>query len=448
MTALRVAVVGTGHVGLVTCASMAAIGHTVVGMDSDEEKIAQLQAGGCPFFEPGLEELLAEQIAAGRLSFTRDIGEAVTDTDVAFICVGTPPRAGGEASLVAVERAGREIARGATNGMVVVEKSTVPAGTAGRLVHVLSHERPDLDPKLEVASNPEFLREGNAVRDSLEPDRILVGAESEWARRRMRALYEPLIDKGHKYIETDIATAELAKHACNAFLAMKISFANALAQMSERAGADVLDVAEVMGADPRIGPAFLNAGLGYGGYCFPKDLQAFGRLAGKLGYDFPLLSEIERINTEAVAGVFAKVQERLWNLEDKRVCLLGLSFKPGTDDIRFSPALSLAEMLIQAGAEVIGYDPEAMHAAKAEAPELQIASDAYDAAQGAHCLVLCTEWDEFKHLDFDRLKDEMTYPIVIDGRNTLDAETLLSLGFAYDGVGRGSLVQKTEGRDA
>ncbi|HWL66056.1 MAG TPA: UDP-glucose/GDP-mannose dehydrogenase family protein, partial [Actinomycetota bacterium] len=327
---LRVAVVGTGHVGLITCASLSAIGHTVIGMDSDEEKIVQLQAGGCPFFEPGLKELLAQQIDSGRLSFTRDIREAVRDADVAFICVGTPPRASGDASLVAVEKAGRAIAKSATKDIVIVEKSTVPAGTAGRLDQVLAHERPDSHPILEVASNPEFLREGNAVQDSLEPDRILVGAHSDWARQRMRDLYEPLIDKGHRYIETDIATAEIAKHACNAFLAMKISFTNALAQISERAGADVMDVAQVMGADPRIGPAFLNAGLGYGGYCFPKDLQAFGRLAHRLGYDFPLLAEIERINEDAVATMFSKVQEKLWNLEDKRVCLLGLSFKPNT----------------------------------------------------------------------------------------------------------------------
>ena len=229
---------------------------------------------------------------------------------------------------------------------------------------------------------------------------------------------------------------------------MKISFVNALAQMSERAGADVLDVAEVMGADPRIGPAFLGAGLGYGGYCFPKDLQAFRRLADRLGYDFPLLSEVERINDDAVAGVFSKVQEKLWNLEDKRICLLGLSFKPGTDDIRFSPALALARMLVGEGADVVGYDPEAMHAAKAEAPGIQMGSDPYDAAQQAHCVVLCTEWDEFKTLDFVRLKDEMAYPVVIDGRNALDADTMLSLGFSYDGVGRGGLAREAEGRDA
>lgn len=439
---MRVAVVGTGHVGLVTCASMAAIGHAVVGIDSDKEKISQLNSGSCPFYEPGLQELLNVQVEAGRLSFVHDMADAVRDAEVAFICVGTPPRASGEASLVAVEQAGREIARNATGSMVVVEKSTVPAGTAGRLGQVLIHERPDLRTRLEVASNPEFLREGNAVKDSLEPDRILVGAQSQWAFEVLRALYEPLRSKGHLYIETDIPTAELAKHASNAFLALKISFANALAQMCERAGADVVDVAQVMGADPRIGRAFLNAGLGYGGYCFPKDLQAFERLADELGYDFPLLSEIEKINDQAVASAFSKVREALWNLEDKRIALLGLSFKPGTDDIRFSPALALARLLLDEGTEVVGYDPVATHAAKAEEPQLRIAPDPYDAIRGAHCLVICTEWDEFTALDFPRVKRDMAYPIVIDARNALDAKAMLAIGFAYQGVGRGALASR------
>jgi len=425
---------GTGHVGLVTCVAMSALGHRVVGTDVDEEKISLLLRGACPFYEPGLEEALASEMASGRLSFTPEGAEALAESEVIFICVGTPARANGEANLVAMESSARQIARHARDGVVVVEKSTVPAGTAERVRDTLARERKGF--RFDVASNPEFLREGTALRDALEPDRIVIGAESERARETLRRLYEPLTDRGHLLIETDIATAELAKHASNAFLALKISFANAIARVCERAGADVTAVAEVMGTDPRIGREFLNAGLGYGGYCFPKDLVALERLAARLGYAFPLLKEVERLNEEAVEAAAAKVEEALWNLEDKRVAMLGLAFKPGTDDVRFSPALALARRLLHAGARVVGFDPKAAANAKHELPELELVGDPYEAASGAHCLVLATEWDEFRSLNLPALREVMAYPIVVDGRNAFDASAMVAAGFSYHPTGR------------
>jgi UDPglucose 6-dehydrogenase len=440
MARMKVAVVGTGHVGLVTAATLAKLGHDVAGFDNDQGKLDMLRAGRSPFYEPGLEELLADTTAAGRLRFPATLDDAVAGCEIVFICVGTPPRATGEANLVAVEAAGRAVAASVGGRTLLVEKSTVPAGTARRLKTTLVRQRPDLHAELGVASNPEFLREGKAVEDSLHPDRILVGADDEWAFDAMRALYEPLTSQGVPLIETDIATAELSKHASNAFLALKISYANALARLSEKAGADVRAVAQVLGSDHRIGPAFLNAGLGYGGYCFPKDIQAFERLARSLGYDFPLLNEVVRINDEAIDATVDKIVDALWNLEDKRIALLGLAFKPNTDDVRLAPALVLANRLIERGAACIGYDPQAGEAAAAEVPALTIASTPYEAARGAHCIVICTEWEEFKALDLDKLKEVLEYPIIVDGRNVFDYEQVRAAGFTYYPTGRPPVV--------
>ncbi|HEX2240529.1 MAG TPA: UDP-glucose/GDP-mannose dehydrogenase family protein [Actinomycetota bacterium] len=433
---MRVAVYGTGHVGLITCVTMAEIGHEVCGTDADEEKVALLKDGKSPFYEPGLEDLLHKGLDNGRLEFTNDPEEVVADREVLFICVGTPPKASGKANLVAVEEVARDIARHATGPSVVAEKSTVPAGTSARVKRTLARERPDLAEHLNVVSNPEFLREGKAIEDSLTPERILVGADSEEGFAIMRRLYEPITNNGALLIETDIATAELAKHACNAFLAMKISFANALARISERAGADVVKIADVMGSDSRIGRAFLNAGLGYGGYCFPKDLQAFDRLAHQLGYDFALLREVARINEEAVQACHDKIEHALWNLEGKRIALLGLAFKPETDDVRLSPSLSLARKLLADGAHVVGYDPQALPNAKGEVPELEIANDPYEAAEGAHCLVIATDWKEFVELDMARIKSALAYPVIVDGRNIYDPKEMAALGFNYFPTGR------------
>jgi UDPglucose 6-dehydrogenase len=431
---MRLAVIGTGHVGLVTSVVFAHLGHEVGATDVDSEKISQLGRGSSPFFEPGMDDLLAEGMANGRLSFRQEAADVVRDADIAFICVGTPPRADGDANLASVERSAREIARHATRPLLVVEKSTVPAGTALRMHSMLFQERPDL--VIDIVSNPEFLREGRAINDSLHPDRILVGAEALHGFEAMRELYRPLIEQGIPLIETDLATAELAKHASNAFLALKISFANAMARICERVGADVVTVADVMGSDPRIGRAFLDAGLGYGGSCFPKDIAAFQRLAGRLGWDFPLLTEIGRINDGAVEAAADKVKEALWNLEDKRVCLLGLAFKGETDDVRFAPALALARRLLGQGAHVVGYDPKASTNAKAELSELEIAADPYEAATDADCIVVCTDWEEFRALDLETIKRAMTYPVVVDGRNLFDPAAMTDLGFAYYPTGR------------
>jgi UDPglucose 6-dehydrogenase len=433
---MRVAVIGTGHVGLVTCASLATIGHDVIGHDIDQEKLEILQRGNTPFFEPGLQELLAQGIGEERLTFSTDVAEAVSSAKVIFICVGTPARANGEANLVAVEGAAREVARYASPGAVIVEKSTVPAGTAERVKRVLRLQRPDIADDLYVVSNPEFLREGQAVEDALHPDRILVGADSILAFEVMRDLYAEFTSNGALLIETDIATSELSKHACNAFLALKISYANALSRVCELAGADVVSVTEVMGSDPRIGKHFLQAGLGYGGYCFPKDLVAFQRLALQLGYEFTLLSEIAEINRQAVRSVVDKVRDALWNIEDKRIALLGLSFKPETDDVRFSPALDLAQSLLEEGAAIVGYDPEASANAKAVLPALEIAPDPYEAVRNAHCVVICTDWPEFRSLDLRGMKDLLIYPIVVDGRNMFDTAEMASTGLTYYPTGR------------
>lgn len=443
---MNVAVIGTGRVGVVTCVASAALGHEVIGTDVDADKIAMLQRGVPPFFEPGLEEALGEELAAGRLSFTVHAAEAIARAEVIFICVGTPARADGEANLVAVELAVREIARNAMDGALVVEKSTVPAGTVDRVRQTLRREGDGR--QVHVASNPEFLREGLALHDALEPDRIVLGVESDLARELLERLYRPLLDRGVRVIVTDIRTAELAKHASNAFLATKISFANALSRVCELAGADVTAAAEVMGADPRIGRAFLNAGLGYGGYCLPKDVAALERLAARLGYSFGLLKEVERVNAEAIETLAARVEEAVWNLEGKRIALLGLAFKPDTDDVRSSPALALARKLLDAGADVIACDPEAVDEALLEFPDLQVAGDAYDAARGAHCLVVATDWEEFRALDLATLKLAMAHPVVVDGRNLFDPAEMKAAGFWYYPTGRQPVLQHPEPADA
>jgi UDPglucose 6-dehydrogenase len=437
---MKVAVIGTGHVGLVTAATMASVGHEVVGVDLDPAKLELMRSGKSWFFEPGLEELMGSTMAEERLGFTNDTRTAVQDAEVIFICVGTPARANGEANLVAVEGAARDVAKHARRGAVLVEKSTVPAGTAARIKQVINRERPDIASELYVASNPEFLREGRAVQDSLEPDRILIGAMDTPAFEIMRQVYAPFLKNGAPLIETTVETSELSKHAANAFLALKISYANALARICERAGADVEDVVEVMGADRRIGREFLNAGLGWGGYCFPKDVIAFERLAQNLGYEFPLLGEIARINDEAVTTTVDKIREAMWNLEGKTIALLGLSFKANTDDTRFSPSLALAQQLIDAGANVVGYDPEASDAGDI-VPDMTIAKDAYEAVEGAHCMVIGTDWDEFKALDLHRVRELLVYPIVVDGRNLFDHADMLVAGLTYIPTGRPAVHQ-------
>lgn len=431
---MRIGVIGVGHVGLVTAAALADLGNEVVAMDLDASKIELLRAGKTPFHESGLDDLLSSVTVADRLRFTTDPDDAVRDAEVVFICVGRPSTAAGDTSLTAVEAVGREVAQYASPGVVIAGKSTVPPGTADRLRLTIARERPGLE--FGVVANPEFLREGRAVADTLEPDRIVVGADDEHGFAVMRALYRPLAERGVRVIETDTRTAELAKLASNAFLATKVSFANALARVAEGTGADILRVGEVMGADPRIGPAFLAAGLGYGGYCLPKDTQSLERIAERAGYDFALLREVTRVNEEAVLVVASKVEEAVWNLEGKRIALLGLAFKPGTDDVRSAPAIALARRFASEGATVLGHDPMAAAAATAAMPEIQTADDPYEAASGAHCLIVCTEWPEYRELDLVRLREAVAYPIFVDGRNWLDADRVEAAGFTYIPIGR------------
>lgn len=422
-----------GHVGLVTAATLAKFGHEVMGLDSDRARVEALQRGELPFYEPGLQELVDETASSGLLSFTHDRPGAFQGAECVFICVGTPARADGEANLLAVEAAATDVAEHIDRDVVLVQKSTVPVHTAGRLGTLFAR---NCSHKVTLVSSPEFLREGAAVADSLEPDRILVGADDAHGHEVMRRLYAPVLEAGCRYFATDIATAELAKHACNAFLSLKISFANALARICEASGADVVSVADIMGSDPRIGRDFLNAGIGFGGYCFPKDLQAFRKASAQLGYEFGLLDEVMRINREALDATFQKVQDAVWNLESKRIAVLGLAFKAGTDDIRESPSLNLIRLLREAGADVVGHDPQANAAARAELPGLEVSGDPYDAARGAHCIVIATDWPEYRDLNWRRLKEAVTTPVIVDGRNLLDPARMAGSGFAYIPTGR------------
>lgn len=433
---MKVAIVGTGHVGLITGVALASLGNEVVGMDASAERVAMLREGRPPFEEPGLTDLLREGMEAGRLTFTDSIADAVEGAEVVMICVGRPPVGLGDRSQVAVESAVRNIARHAIQGVVVIVKSTVPPGTTARIEQVIRLERPDLD--FSIVSSPEFLREGHAIEDTLEPDRIVAGSDSARGIAAIRELYAPLLAEGRLLIETDPRSAELSKLASNGFLAVKISYANALARVAERSGADVTEIAQIMGADARIGPAFLGAGLGFGGYCLPKDIVTLERVADRLGYDFALLREATRINDEALEAVARMVEEAVWNLEGKRVGVLGLAFKAGTDDVRGAPALGLVQRLLGEGADVVAWDPMAAEAAKEEIPELQLAADPLVAASGAHCVVICTEWPQIRELDLQELRRLMAYPVVVDGRNVLEPEKARAAGLTYLSVGRPS----------
>lgn len=447
---MHVCVMGTGYVGLVTGACLAEIGHQVVCMDDDARKIEILLAGGMPIYEPYLEGMVKRGRAAGHLQFTTDVTEAVREAALIFICVNTPPLPDGEADLSYVELATRRIAEHASRSTLITEKSTVPVQTGAWIEKTLAiySKRPGVE--FDVASNPEFTREGMAVEDFLHPDRIVVGVSSARAEQTLRELYAPIVegrfrcpihadcrqDRAVPFLVTDLRSAELIKHASNSFLAMKISFANALADVCELAGGDVLQVVKGVGLDKRIGRAFLNAGIGFGGSCFPKDVKAFVKIAEKGGYDFALLKEVDRINERRREMVLEKLKRALWILRGKRIGLLGLAFKPDTDDVRQAPALAIARRLLEEGAEVRGYDPQAAAKAQQAIPELTICGDPYEVGAQAEALILCTEWAEFPGLDWPRMKGQMVRPLILDGRNALDREKLISFGFEYIGIGR------------
>jgi UDPglucose 6-dehydrogenase len=440
---VHITVIGVGHVGLVSAASFARWGHHVVGMDDDLRKIETLRSGDVPFYEPGLDELVEETVGSGRLTFTTDIEEALADAEVVFVCVGTPPLPGGGPNLSYVEAVGRNVAAYAPRDLVLVEKSTVPANTGRRLEQVIDREltRAGSDRRISVASNPEFLREGVAVEDTLHPDRVVYGTSDDRARDVLREVYATVVDEdGCPVVEADVPTAELIKHASNAFLATRISFINAVAQVCERVGADVATVAEGMGHDARIGHQFLSAGLGYGGSCFPKDVDAFAHLAGQVGYDFGLLEEVRGINVGQRQAVLDKLRGELWHLDQKVITLLGAAFKPGTDDLREAPGLYLAEQLVAEGATVRIYDPIALDNVAVEAPDLERFDDVDAALDGAHAAVVCTEWPEIRELTPERYLKHLGYPIVVDGRNVHDPDEMIDAGVRYHSMGRRSVT--------
>lgn len=439
----RIAVLGLGHVGLPTALGFVELGWEVIGADDDAAKVATIQSGQAPFYEPGLNELLARGLASGRLVLTQRVEEAVRAATILFVCVGTPQKETGEADLSQIEATARVISHNLNGYKLIVEKSTVPAITArwikktvtrlAKLVDAAAGQAAEFD----VASNPEFLQEGKAVENLFHPDRIVVGVESERARALLEQLYLPL---QRPILFTNVSTAELIKHAANAFLSTKISFINMVADICEEVGADVNQVAHGIGLDPRIGRDFLNAGIGFGGYCFPKDLRAFMYLAREHGVDCGLLQEVEKINLQRTALFLKKLRRAVWVLQGKKLGVLGLAFKGGTDDIRESPALRVVKALLEEGARLRVYDPQAMDAVRREIQPrdgcMEYCSSAYEAARGADALLIVTDWDEFRNLDLARLHELMEVPVIIDGRNLLNPGAVRAAGFEYVDMGR------------
>ena len=448
---MRLAVIGCGYVGLVTGACLAAAGHEVFCTDIDETRIDQLKAGKVPIYEQHLEEVLKRAVAEKKVTFTADAGEAIRAGEVIFICVGTPPRENGEADLSAIDHVARQVAKEARMSKLVVEKSTVPALTGVQLQKAMATYSRDAELKFQVASNPEFLREGTAVGDFFHPDRIVVGVEDENSAAKLREIYRPILEKkfhcpvhadkcpaspAGELLVTTINSAELIKHASNSFLALKISYANVISDLCERIGADVEEVTHAMGLDPRIGTQFLKAGLGFGGFCFPKDIQAFIHLSASVGVDFEMLKAAERVNKQRIDKYFEKIRKALWVVKGKRVAVLGLAFKANTDDIRFAPALEVMRRLLEEGAEVQASDPEAIARTKSQFPQVAYFEDPYEALKGVDAALVCTEWQIFRKLDWGRAGKDMARRLVIDGRNVYSASKMQQLGFEYYSFGR------------
>jgi UDPglucose 6-dehydrogenase len=441
---MRIAVVGTGYVGLVSGACFSAFGVAVACVDNDAEKIARLKAGEIPIYEPGLDALVAENAAAGRLSFTTDLKAAVAGVDAVFIAVGTPSRRGdGHADLSYVFAAAEEIAAALTGYAVVVTKSTVPVGTGHRVAAILKRVRPE--GSFDVASNPEFLREGSAIEDFMRPDRVVIGADSERARAVMRALYRPLYLIETPMLFTSVETAELIKYAANAFLATKITFINEIADLCEAVGADVQDVARGIGLDGRIGRKFLHAGPGFGGSCFPKDCRALVRTAEEAEAGLQIVETVLRVNETRKRRMADRIVEACGgSVAGKTLAALGLTFKPNTDDMRDSPSLSILPPLVAAGARVRAYDPEGIEEAKKLMPEVAYCENAYATMGGADALILITEWNAFRALDLGRVKDLLKTPLVIDLRNIYQPQEMLDAGLGYVSIGRPAYPTRPE----
>ncbi|WP_457640955.1 UDP-glucose dehydrogenase family protein [Persephonella sp.] len=436
---MKITVIGAGYVGLVTAACFADLGNEVMCVEKVSSKLEKLCRGISPIYEPGLTEMLQKNIKEGRIHFTDKIEEGVNFADTIFLCVGTPQGEDGKADLSQVEEASRQIAYNMNSYKLIIEKSTVPVNTHQWVKKTVKRYLKDKSIPFDVASNPEFLREGSAIYDFMNPDRIVVGVESERARKIMEELYKPFTDKGFPLLITTPAAAELIKHASNSFLAMKISYINMIADLCEKVGADINEVADGMGYDKRIGRAFLNAGIGYGGSCFPKDVQAFIKIAEDHGLDFGLLRETEKINKRRRQQFIEKIESVIWISKDKNIAVWGLAFKPNTDDIREAPAIDIVRELKEAGANLRLYDPKAMENFKQLFPQeenITYVNDRYEAVKDADLLVLVTEWDEFREADMDKVKQLMKLPIVIDGRNVYNPEEMKNKGFEYYSIGR------------
>ncbi len=432
---MKITIIGTGYVGLVTGACFAEVGHTVTCVDADPKKVALLQAGGIPIYEPGLDDVVRRNVAAGRLLFTQSTGEGVANSEVIFIAVPTPPQPDGSVDMSYIESVAREVAGHLTAYRIIVDKSTVPVKTGEKVTETIKRYR-KTSVDFDVVSNPEFLREGFAVEDLMKPDRVVIGVSSQRPVAAMKEIYSPF---NAPIIVTDTNSAELIKHAANSFLALKISYANALSVICEAAGANVQEVTRGMGLDNRIGTRFLQASLGFGGSCFPKDLSAFIHISEELGYDFQLLKEVQRINADQMARFVKKIQDNLWVLRDKRIGVLGLAFKQNTDDVRTSPAIDLCQRLLKEGAKLRVYDPQAMEKAKALLPEsdsVEYVASMDAVTEGIDALAIATEWPQFTKLDLARARKSMRTPIIFDGRNLFDPAEMEKLGFIYKSIGR------------
>ena len=429
---MKLTLIGTGYVGLVTGTCFAEVGHQVLCVDNDAAKVKLLRSGGIPIYEPGLDELVKKNVAAGRLAFTDSTAEGVQKSDVIFIAVPTPPQSDGSVDLSFIERVARDIAAAMTAYKIVVDKSTVPVKTGEKVSETIKRYCP-AKVEFDVVSNPEFLREGFAVGDLMKPDRVVIGVRSQRPVAAMKEIYAPF---NAPIVITDINSAELIKHASNSFLALKISYINAIAAICEATGANVQEVAAGMGLDERIGRRFLNAGICFGGSCFPKDLSAFIKIAEQNGYDFRLLREVQRINTDQMERFVKKITETLWVLKDKTIGVLGLAFKQNTDDVRMSPAIDLCQRLQKEGATLRVHDPKAMDKARAVLTNVTYIDDMNAVADGCDALVVATEWDEFKKLDLERARKSLTHPILFDGRNLFDRAEMERLGWIYKSVGR------------
>ena len=437
---MDISIIGSGYVGLVTGACFADVGHNVICVDNDEGKIKTLQAGRIPIYEPGLEEIVHRNVSAHRLHFSSSIREGVEKSQIVFIAVPTPPQSNGDVDLSFIEKVSREIADILTDYRVIVDKSTVPVKTGERVAETIKRYNRH-GAKFDVVSNPEFLREGCAIRDLMHPDRIVIGAQNQHAVDLMKKVYEPFMAP---VLVTGINSAELIKHAANSFLALKISYINAISAICDASGADVEKVADGIGMDRRIGRQFLNAGIGYGGSCFPKDVAAFIHISEQLGVPFTLLKEVQRINAGQKERFLKLIRDTLWVLREKKIAVWGLTFKPNTDDVRSSVAIELVDAMLREGAHVSAYDPKGMEKARElkAIADAKFAASALEAVDGAEALVIATEWNEFANVDFAAVKQRMTTPIVFDGRNLLNPETMGELGFHYHSIGRASVIPR------